>query len=61
MLTFHFCLAKNLFIFSLDRLLVRVSSLDLNAAIQGWARACSQVILRLINNYSYRWLSKQVK
>lgn len=44
--TFHFCRAKNFFIFSFDRFLVS-SSPESNAAIQGWARACSQVILLL--------------
>lgn len=33
--TFHFCLARNLFIFSFDRLFVVVRSSESNAAIQG--------------------------
>lgn len=46
--TFHFCLAKNFFIFSLDRLLVDVTSPEANFSIQGWARPPSQEILFLI-------------
>lgn len=45
-ITFHFCLARNFFIFSLDRFLVS-SSPESNAAIQGWASASSQDIRRL--------------
>lgn len=44
--TFHFCRARNFFIFSFDRFLVS-SSPESKAAIQGWASACSQVILFL--------------
>lgn len=49
MSTFHFCLAKNFFIFSLDRVLVASLPLstESNAAIQEWASASSHDILRL--------------
>ena len=44
--TFHFCRARYFFIFSFDRFLVD-SAPESNAAIQGWASACSQFILLL--------------
>ncbi|MEQ2214822.1 hypothetical protein XENOCAPTIV_021100 [Xenoophorus captivus] len=47
--TFHFCLAKNLFIFSFDRLFVEDRFSESNFSIQGWARPSSQDILRLVD------------
>lgn len=44
--TFHFCRARNFFIFSFDRFLAS-SSPESKAAIHGWASACSQIILLL--------------
>lgn len=45
--TFHFCLAKNFFILSLERFLEAPGSADSNVAIQEWDRASLQDIRRL--------------